>query len=76
MHCYLVHTKPRQKKCTLENLHRQDYQCYLRSIRTEKLHLGLLTVVDKPLFPRYLFIRFGLGDSAKNWSPIHSTKAE
>jgi transcriptional antiterminator RfaH len=26
------------------------------------------------LFPRYLFIRLGLGDSAKSWAPIRSTK--
>jgi transcriptional antiterminator RfaH len=33
-----------------------------------------LTVIDEPLFPRYLFIRLGQGDSAKSWAPIRSTK--
>jgi transcriptional antiterminator RfaH len=74
MHWYLVHTKPRQEKCAFDNLHRQGYQCYLPTLPKEKLRQGLLTVTDEPLFPRYLFIRLGHGDSAKSWAPIRSTK--
>lgn len=74
MHWYLVHTKPRQEKCALENLLRQGYPCYLPTIPSEKLRQGLLTIGNDPLFPRYLFIRLGLGDSAKSWAPIRSTK--
>lgn len=74
MYWYLVHTKPRQEKCALENLERQGYQCYLPTLPSEKLRQGLLTVSDEPLFPRYLFIRLGQGDSAKSWVPIRSTK--
>ncbi len=29
MHWYLVHTKPRQEKCALENLQPQEFQCCL-----------------------------------------------
>ena len=71
---YLVHTKPRQEKCALENLQRQGFQCYLPTLLSEKLRQGVLTVVDEPLFPRYLFIRLGQGDSAPSWAPIRSTK--
>lgn len=74
MHWYLVHTKPRQERCALENLERQGYQCYLPRLPTERLRQGVLAVSDQPLFPRYLFIRLGLGDSAKSWAPIRSTK--
>ena len=74
MHWYLIHTKPRQEKCALDNLQRQGYQCYLPTFPSEKLCQGFLTVADEPLFPRYLFIRLGRGDSAKSWSPIRSTK--
>lgn len=74
MHWYLVHTKPRQERCALENLHRQGYECYLPTLPAEKLRQGLLTVSDEPLFPRYLFIRLGVGQSAKSWAPIRSTK--
>ena len=74
MYWYLVHAKPRQEKCALESLERQGYQCYLPTLPSEKLRQGLLTVSDEPLFPRYLFIRLGQGDSAKSWAPIRSTK--
>jgi transcriptional antiterminator RfaH len=74
MHWYLVHTKPRQEKIALENLQHQGYQCYLPTLPSERLRQGVLTVTDEPLFPRYLFIRLGLGDSAKSWAPIRSTK--
>ena len=74
MHWYLVHTKPRQEKSALLNLEQQDYQCYLPMLVTEKLRQGNLTLADGPLFPRYLFIRLGLGHTAKGWAPIRSTK--
>ena len=76
MHWYLVHTKPRQEECALENLHWQGYQCYLPTIPSEKLRQGLLTVADKPLFPRYLFIRLGMGDTAKSWAPIELLRTQ
>lgn len=74
MHWYLIHTKPRQEKCALENLQRQGYQCYLPTLPTERFRRGVIMVADEPLFPRYLFIRLGLGDSAQSWAPIRSTK--
>ncbi len=74
MHWYLVHTKPKQERSALENLQRQGYQCYLPTLPYEKLRQGLLTVSDEPLFPRYLFIQLGHGDSSKSWSPVRSTK--
>jgi transcriptional antiterminator RfaH len=74
MHWYLIHTKPRQEKYALENLHRQGYQCYLPTLPSEKLCQGKLKVSDEPLFPRYLFIRLDQGGSTKSWAPIRSTK--
>lgn len=74
MNWYLIHTKPRQEKCALQNLEQQGYQCYLPTLPTEKIRQGQLTVTDEPLFPRYLFIRLGQEDSAKSWAPIRSTK--
>lgn len=74
MYWYLVHTKPRQEECAQENLRRQGYQCYLPTMPVEKLRQGQLTVVDEPLFPRYLFIRFGQEGGGKGWAPIRSTK--
>lgn len=74
MHWYLVHTKPRQEKCALENLERQGFQCYMPTFSAEKLRSGSVVLAEEPLFPRYLFIRLGLGQSAKSWAPIRSTK--
>jgi len=73
MHWYLIHTKPRQERCALDNLERQGYQCYLPTIPSEKICQAQMTVADEPLFPRYLFIRLGQGDSDKSWAPIRST---
>ena len=74
MYWYLLYSKPRQEKCALDNLQRQGYECYLPTIPSEKLRQGLITVLDEPLFPRYLFIRLGQESSAKSWAPIQSTK--
>ena len=65
MHWYLVHTKPRQEKCALDNLQRQGYQCYLPTRPSEKLRQRLLTLADEPLFPRYLFIQLGMDDTGQ-----------
>ena len=34
---YLIHTKPRQELIALENLSRQDYECYMPTLAVEKL---------------------------------------
>ena len=74
MNWYLVHTKPRQERCALENLQRQGYECYFPIMPAEKIRCGKMDVVDQALFPRYLFIRLGQGPTAQSWSPIRSTK--
>ena len=74
MNWYLVHTKPRQEQCALENLQWQGYECYFPEIPTEKLRLGKISTVQQPLFPRYLFIHLGQGLLAQSWTPIRSTK--
>lgn len=74
MRWYLIHTKPKQEKVALENLERQGYVCYLPLMKVEKLRQGVVVVADEALFPRYLFIRLGHGNSAKSWGPIRSTK--
>jgi transcriptional antiterminator RfaH len=74
MNWYLVHTKPRQEKCALENLQWQGYKCYFPTMPAEKIRLGKISTAQQPLFPRYLFIRLGQGPSAQSWTPIRSTK--
>jgi len=74
MHWHLVHTKPRQEVCALQNLERQGYPCYLPLRPAERLRQGVLAISEEPLFPRYLFIRLGHDDSARSWAPIRSTR--
>jgi transcriptional antiterminator RfaH len=74
MHWYLIHTKPRQEKCALQNLEQQGYQCYLPILPKEKLTKGAIALSEEPLFPRYLFIKLAQDFMAKSWSPIRSTK--
>ena len=74
MNWYLIHTKPRLEVCALQNLEQQGFACFLPLIRVEKLRRGALVQVDEPLFPRYLFIQLGSGNTAQSWVPIRSTK--
>ena len=74
MHWYLVHTKPRQEQCALENLERQGYTCYLPMLNAEKIRRGHLVIACEPLFSRYLFVRLGQDRSSQSWTPIRSTK--
>lgn len=74
MHWYLVHTKPRQEKCALENLQNQGFLCYLPTIPVEKICRETVEIADTPLFPRYLFVQLGQDASARGWGPIRSTK--
>ena len=74
MHWYLVHTKPRQEQCALQNLERQGFECYLPMLPVERIRRGLLAVMHEPLFPRYLFMRAGQGGAAQSLAPVRSTK--
>jgi transcriptional antiterminator RfaH len=74
MNWYLVHTKPRQELCALENLQNQGYECYFPTILSETIRAKKINIESQPLFPRYIFIRLGDGLSAQSWRPIRSTK--
>lgn len=70
---YVIHTKPRQEHRALSNLQQQGYQCYLPKIAIEKLIRERVSVIEEPLFPRYLFICLDASRHGQNWSPIRST---
>jgi transcriptional antiterminator RfaH len=74
MHWFLIHTKPRQEACAIENLERQGFTCYLPMLLAEKVRQGKLVALDEPLFPRYLFIQLGQGAQSQSWAPIRSTR--
>jgi transcriptional antiterminator RfaH len=74
MNWYLIFTKPRQEYRALENLQHQGFECYLPLLLSETVSGGAFSILPKPLFPRYLFIRLGHEQGSKSWAPIRSTK--
>ena len=74
MNWYLIHTKPRQERNALLNLEQQGYSCYLPMLYREKIQHKTLSIIEEPLFPRYLFIQLDTSLSARSWGPIRSTK--
>ncbi len=72
-HWHLIYTKPQQEKVALDNLTRQNYQCYLPLINKEKISQGKKILSKEPMFPRYLFVWLS-HDGQQNLLPIRSTK--
>jgi len=70
---FLVRSKPRQESVALTHLARQGYECYLPLFATEKLVRRKSTVVQEPMFARYLFVRLDTTGQGQSWSPIRST---
>ena len=70
---YVVHTKIRQEALAMSNLNRQGFECYIPMIKMEKMRRHKATLVEEPMFPRYLFIRLDTSGSGPSWSPIRST---
>jgi len=70
---FAVVTKPRQEQTALENLQRQDFECFLPLAdnpyqRRRKRHRRMI----EPLFPRYLFLN-AIAQS-QNLAPVRSTR--
>ena len=73
MDWFLVRSKPRQEAVALTNLTRQGYESYLPMFSTEKIVRRKQTMVQEPMFARYLFVRLDTTGQGKSWSPIRST---
>jgi transcriptional antiterminator RfaH len=69
----VVHTKIRQEALAMTNLNRQGFECYMPMLKMEKMRRHKATLVEEPMFPRYLFIRLDTSGSGPSWSPIRST---
>ncbi len=70
---FAVVTKPRQEQIALENLQRQDFECFLPMAenpyqRRRKQRRRMI----EPLFPRYLFIR--AVPEVQDLAPVRSTR--
>jgi transcriptional antiterminator RfaH len=72
MSWYVIHTKPRQEFRAKENLENQNFEVFLPTIKVQKIIKQDLSIIEEPLFSRYLFIQ--LDQVISNWFPIRSTK--
>lgn len=71
---HLIQSKPRLELIALENLINQGYECYLPTIKVERVIQNKIEVKKSPLFPRYLFVKLDDDFASKSWAPIRSTK--
>jgi len=53
------------------HLSRQGFDVYLPKYKTTRRHARRVDIVIRPLFPRYLFVKFDA--MATHWRPIRST---
>jgi transcriptional antiterminator RfaH len=68
---YVVYTHTHAEATAREHLSRQGYESYLPCYRKRRCHARRVEQVSRPLFPRYLFVTFDLGED--RWRPILST---
>ena len=70
----LLQVKPRQEMRALENLERQQAECYCPLIQVEKLSRGKRIQDKEALFPGYLFINFDADRSGLTYTAIRSSR--
>ncbi len=68
---YLVQCKANQDERAEINLVNQGYTCFRPTHRRERVLQGRRRIVRESLFPGYLFIQLGSGES---WAPLRSTR--
>jgi len=71
MSWYAVHTQPHAEARAAEHLTRQGYGVYLPRYRRWVRHARKRQIVQRPLFPRYVFVAFDRATTP--WRPILST---
>lgn len=70
----LLQVKPRQEMRALENLERQQAECYCPKILVEKLRRGKRIQVDEALFAGYLFINAQPLQNGLTYTSIRSSR--
>jgi len=68
---YVVHTQPNAEMKASAHLRRQSYEIYVPLCRRWRRHARKRELVLRPLFPRYIFVRFDT--RSERWRPILST---
>ena len=70
----LLQVKPRQEVRALENLERQQAQCYCPKIQVEKLRRGKRIQVEEALFAGYIFINAQPQQNGLSYTSIRSSR--
>ena len=68
---YVVHTQPHGEERALVNLQQQGFGVYLPRYLKRRRHARRVEAVRRPLFPRYLFVRFDR--ETARWRSINGT---
>src|SRR5690242_6449294 len=68
---YLVHTRPNGERKAIFNLDAQGFLTFLPQIEKTIRHARRLKTVRRPLFPRYLFVKFDI--ARDRWTSIYGT---
>ena len=59
---YAVYTQPRGEAIATENLERQGFEVFFPRYLKRRSHARKIEMVPAPLFPRYIFIAYGIED--------------
>ena len=70
----LLQVKPRQEMRAIENLERQNGECYCPKIWIEKLSRGKRIQVEEALFPGYIFINAQPEQNGLTYASIRSSR--
>lgn len=57
---YAVYTQPRGEAIATENLERQGFEVFFPRYLKRRSHARKIEMVPAPLFPRYIFIAYGI----------------
>jgi transcriptional antiterminator RfaH len=68
---YVVHTRANAELRALENLRRQGFESFLPRYKRRRVHARKIEIVERPLFPRYLFVALDL--AAAPWRSVLGT---
>jgi transcriptional antiterminator RfaH len=70
----LLQVKPRQELRALENLERQQAECYCPQVQVEKIIRGKRVKVEEALFPGYLFVNAQAEQGGLTYTSIRSSR--
>jgi transcriptional antiterminator RfaH len=66
-----VNTLNHKENVSIQNLERQNFEAYCPKIRKNIRHARRFQIVDRPMFPGYIFVR--VASRREQWRPILST---